>query len=113
VNTFVPMACARVILRGAQFPDVYLIPADAAGTYEQHRLGDDSSFVAALEVAERLGRESPTVMCAAARSAEMQVAKQLLLPGSASEDLVFVEPVLMRLAPLRRPLPRKPWWRFW
>jgi hypothetical protein len=110
---FVPMACARVILRGAQFPDVYLIPAHAAGAYERHRLDDDSIFVAALEVAQRLGEESPTVICAAARSAEMQAAKQLLGPESASKDLVFIEPVLVRLAPTRLARTRKPWWRFW
>jgi len=105
---FVPMACAQVILHGARFSDVYLIPAHAAGAYERYRLADDSIFVVALEVAQRLGEESPTVICAAARSAEMRAAKQLLGPGSASEDLVFVEPVLMRLAPMR-----KAWWRFW
>jgi hypothetical protein len=110
---FVPMACARVILRSAQFSGVYLIPDDASGAYERHRLGDDSIFVAALEVAERLGGASPLVIHAAARSAEMRAAKQLLGPGSTPQDLVFIEPVLMRIPPTRRPPPAKPWWRFW
>jgi hypothetical protein len=110
---FVPMACARVVLRGAQFPDVYLIPDQASGAYERHRLVDDSIFVAALEVAERLGGANPIVLRAAARSAEMQVAAQLLGPGSTCEDLVFTEPVLMRIPQTRRPPPAKPWWRFW
>jgi hypothetical protein len=109
---FVPMACARVISRGAQFPGAYLIPTHVEGAYERHQLGDDSIFVTALKIAESLGAANPRVIRAAARSAEMQVAKQLLGPGSSVEDIGFVESVLMRLAPAQPP-PRKPWWRFW
>lgn len=75
--------------------------------------------VTALALAEKLGAFDDRTLRVAGRSAEMNVAKELLKPGGNPSDIGFVEPILMRISAAAQPYheahpPKgKPWWRFW
>jgi hypothetical protein len=106
---FVPMAFARTLLRGATFPEEFEIRDFDSGRSVRGRFRDEPLFVAAEALSDTLGPSNEGVVRIAERSAEMQVAKELLKAGGTASDLGFTEPVLLRI-----PLPKdRSWWRFW
>ena len=109
---FVPMACARVVLKGAKFPEEFELRDPVSGRKSRGRFSEEPIFVAALAAAEKLGASDARVVMIASRSAEMNVARKLMGPDSRPSDIGFVEPIVMRI-PLGPASGKKPWWRLW
>jgi hypothetical protein len=111
---FVPMACGRALLAesGATFPDGYEVRDLDSGRTKKGRLSNEPVFVAAQSVVAQRGTSDAQVRAAAARSAEMHVARQLLRPGETASNIRFTESVLLRL-PLEAVTSIRPWWRPW